>query len=394
MKSNLPDPISAATSPFAAFTFDVRFPFIINQLKANNPLSTLQEVEFDNLLQEIRAGVVPPGKGTIYPEDWVYWEGFFAEHAGKRYADVPFYAAEAYIYYRIIRIMDYKHTGLDPFYDLKSNGLTHHREFVEAMARKHMQQPAVFDRTYFTSLLYATLWANSADLSQLEINDALVNPALRKNLVIDDSTVLYGLLTSASTSEVDFIADNAGLELLSDLFLIDYLLNTEEVLQVHLHLKAYPTFVSDATIPDVLGHLEVLRSFQSAPLAHFVDRLEAYRQTHRLNLLSHPFWNSPCHFTKLPMAITAGFGNSSVLIVKGDANYRRLFEDREWPYTTPVGDVLNYLDRPCFSIRTLKSEIILGMDERKLNNLFNEDREWLTNGKYGLIMGNKKPSSI
>lgn len=388
MTSNLPDFISAATSRFAAFTFDVRFPFIINQLKVNNPLSPSQEAALDSLLHEIRAGVVPPDKGTVYPEDGVYWKEFFAEHVGKRYANVPFYEAEAYIYYRIVRIMDYKRTGLDPFYDLKSNGLKHHREFVETTSKKHMQQPAAFDPPYFMSLLFATLWANSADLSQLETNDALINPALRKNLVIDDSAALYRLLISPSVNAIDFIADNAGLELLSDLFLIDYLLNTEVVSTVNLHLKAYPTFVSDATIPDVLGHLEILRCFQSMPVTRFVDRLETYRQAHRLNLCNHPFWNSPCHFTELPKAITASFNKDSILIVKGDANYRRLFEDREWPYTTPIEDVLIYLDRPCFSIRTLKSEIVLGMNEHKLNSLFNEDKDWLTNGKYGLIMGN------
>src|SRR5690606_35905380 len=125
------------------------------------------------------------------------------------------------------------------------------------------QQLPVFNASYFSSLLHATLWGNSADLRQLETNDALVDPALRNKLVIDDSAALYTLLASAPHREVDIIADNAGLELLSDLFLIDYLLTTRQVSRVNLHLKAYPTFVSDATIPDVIDHLAILRSFQS-----------------------------------------------------------------------------------------------------------------------------------
>src|SRR5690606_27874850 len=104
----------------------------------------------------------------------------------------------------------------------------------------------------------------------------------------------------------------------------------------------------------------------SEPLAQFIDRLESHRDRGGLQLLSHPFWNSPCHFTKLPPAITQGFSSNSVLIFKGDANYRRLFEDREWPYTTPLDDMLSYLGRPSFSIRTLKSEIVLGLSEHKL----------------------------
>lgn len=388
MESNLPRPISAANSPFAAFTFDVRFPFIINQLKASNPLSSSQQTALDNLLKEIAEGVVPPEGTVFYTEDQAYWKTFLAEHAGKRYTEVPFYEAEAYIYYRIIQIVDYKNSGLDPFYNLKANSLKHHLHFASAMASQYIQQPPVFTASYFTSLIHAALWGNSADLSQLETNDVLVDPALRNNLVIDDSAALYELITSAPAREVNFIADNAGLELLSDFFLIDYLLTTGQVSRVNLHLKAYPTFVSDATIPDVVGHLEILRGSQSEPLAYLVDRLENHLDSGKLQLLSHPFWNSPCHFTKLPPAITRGFSNNSVLIFKGDANYRRLFEDREWPYTTPVEQLLGYLNHPCFSIRTLKSEIVLGLSEHKLSRMFEADQNWLTNGKYGLIMGN------
>src|SRR3546814_120369 len=233
MRSNLPRPISAATIPFSAFTFNVRIPFIVNQLKDSNPLSTDQQTALDDLLKEIAEGVVPPSEDIFYPEDHVYWESFLTDHVGKRYTDVPFFEAEAYIYYRITHIVDYKRSDLDPFYNVKADSLTHHRDFAEAMASKHMQQPSVFTAPYFTSLLHATLWGNSADLRQLETNDALVDPALRNKLVIDDSTMLYALLASAPRSEVDVIADNAGLELLSDLFLIDYLLTTRQVSRVN-----------------------------------------------------------------------------------------------------------------------------------------------------------------
>ena len=387
MKATLPDPISATTSPFAAFTFAVRFPHIINQIKTNNQLSSVQESGLTSLITEIRDGVVPAQKELFDPEDWIFWQDFFAKHVGKRYMELPFFEAEAYIYYRIIKLLDYRRSGMDPFGKLKSDGLRDHQDFVEAFAGKHMQQPAVFNEAYFIDLLYASLWANSADLSQLETNDALINPSLRKNLVIDDSSRLYTLLSSASTKEIDFIADNAGLELVSDFFLIDYLLTTGQVSRINLHLKEYPTFVSDATIPDIWGHLEILRSFQADPVGRFTNRLESYLQSGQLTLCSHPFWNSPCHFTELPAVIKDGFDNHSIVIFKGDANYRRLFEDRQWPFTTPLDKLLHYLGRPCFSIRTLKSEIVVGLTEDQVNALYHEDKDWLTSGRFGLIMG-------
>ena len=93
MESSLPRPISAATSRFAAFTLAVRFPFIINQLKAGNPLSSAQEVALDGLLQEIAEGVVPSSDEMFYPEERPYWEAFLVTQVGKRYQDVPFYEA-------------------------------------------------------------------------------------------------------------------------------------------------------------------------------------------------------------------------------------------------------------------------------------------------------------
>lgn len=387
MEATLPRPITAATSRFAVFTFNVRFPYIVNQIKINNPLSPGQQAALDDLLNELAEGTVPPREDIFYPGDRIYWKTFLNEQAGKRYVDIPFFEAEAYIYYRITHIVNHKRSGLDPFYHVKAESLVHHRNFVEAMALKHLQQDPVFSAGDFNALLQAALWGNSADLSQLESNDAPVDPTLRNNLIIDDSAPLYRLFASTPGRKVDVIADNAGLELLSDLFFIDYLLTTDQVSMVNLHLKAYPTFVSDATISDVVCHLEILRGFQSEPLAQFVDRLESHRHSGRLRLLDHPFWNSPCHFTRLPNDIKQGFNRNTVLIFKGDANYRRLFEDREWPYTTPVGHLLDYLHHPCFSIRTLKSEIALGLNELQLSRL-QADKDWLVNGKYGLIMGN------
>ena len=83
MKINPPRPISAATSSFAAFTFDVRFPHIINRVKANNPLQQSQLAALDELAAEIAGGTVPlAGKESWHPDERIYWDAFFAESAG------------------------------------------------------------------------------------------------------------------------------------------------------------------------------------------------------------------------------------------------------------------------------------------------------------------------
>ena len=58
---------------------------------------------------------------------------------------------------------------------------------------------------------------------------------------------------------MDYLLDNAGLELLGDLCVTDYLLGTDQVQTVRFHAKLHPTFVSDATMADVHTTLAWLR---------------------------------------------------------------------------------------------------------------------------------------
>jgi hypothetical protein len=47
--------------------------------------------------------------------------------------------------------------------------------------------------------------------------------------------------------------------------------------------------------------------------------------------------------------------------VKGDANYRRLIDDRLWPHDTPLVTAWGYLPAPLVALRTLKSEVCVGL---------------------------------
>lgn len=48
---------------------------------------------------------------------------------------------------------------------------------------------------------------------------------------------------------------------------------------------------------------------------------------------------------------------SSMVFVKGDANYRRLIGDRLWPTDTPFPDVAGYFPARLCALRTLKAEL-------------------------------------
>jgi hypothetical protein len=83
----------------------------------------------------------------------------------------------------------------------------------------------------------------------------------------------------------------------------------------------------------------------------------------------------------MPPELAAEIGTATLLIVKGDANYRRLLGDRHWDTNTPFPDVVDYLPCGVLALRTLKSEVSVGIDPSRVPT---EDPDWMINGKWGL----------
>merc|ERR1711924_409643 len=46
--------------------------------------------------------------------------------------------------------------------------------------------------------------------------------------------------------------------------------------------------------------------------------------------------------------------SSSLIVVKGDANYRRALGDQPWPLDAPFAEVCSYAPAPLLCLRTLK----------------------------------------
>lgn len=92
------------------------------------------------------------------------------------------------------------------------------------------------------------------------------------------------------------------------------------------------------------------------------------RRTLTLNLLytiqqCAPFRSAPvsvfylCPCSSLLPAKQELRDESSMVFVKGDANYRRLIGDRLWPTDTPFSDVAGYFPARLCALRTLKAEL-------------------------------------
>jgi hypothetical protein len=87
----------------------------------------------------------------------------------------------------------------------------------------------------------------------------------------------------------------------------------------------------------------------------------------------------------MPDPLLRELAQADLIISKGDANYRRLLGDRHWQFTTPFDDVVCYLPAPFVAIRTLKSEMVAGLDPGQPERVAIQDPNWLIDGRWGMI---------
>jgi hypothetical protein len=230
----------------------------------------------------------------------------------------------------------------------------------------------------------AALWGNQADLGfALGVAAASGAGGLGRvpNLVVDDTDATMAVLSGAE--RVHLVADNAGRELLADLVLIDHLLAAGTRL-VSLHLKPAPYYVSDAVTADLVGCLRLLAGGPPAA-AELAGRLRAAAAQRRLEVAAHWFYCAPFAFDRMPPDLAADLAASSVVVVKGDLNYRRLVGDLQWPPTTPFAEATAYFPAPVVALRTLKSDVIVGLPGDVVRTLCAESGDWRTSGRYGLV---------
>jgi Damage-control phosphatase ARMT1-like domain len=206
-------------------------------------------------------------------------------------------------------------------------------------------------------------------------------------VIVDQSADLWAALGPGARAVV--VTDNAGRELLADLVLVDQLLQRRQLGSVSLHVKPYPYYVSDATTADVVACLRRLTATRgtAAEIAH---RLHKAMAEETVSLYTHEFYCAPWSFHRMAADLVGEFGHASLTILKGDLNYRRLVGDRHWPPTTPFTDVAAYFPGPLVALRTLKSDVITGLDPATVADLDATGQPWRTDGAHGLLQARQR----
>lgn len=190
--------------------------------------------------------------------------------------------------------------------------------------------------------------------------------------------------------------------------LLGYILLKSGLVQsVIYYTKGYPTFVSDATTRDCMNTVNILRGMtrsinlnphQSRDVSavptgthsrRLGEELSQMVAAGRIRFQHDVFWCLPIHFASMPATVRRTIECNSILFIKGDANYRRLIDDRKCPFNTPSESVFKYW--PSFigvamcALRSCKSEVCCGVTEDAQQKARAEDSTWLVSGEWGLI---------
>jgi uncharacterized protein with ATP-grasp and redox domains len=394
MPKHFPPPIiSTEPGSWSHSTVTIRWPDIAQRVINENdyPSAIIQKI--NDLQDEILGGRIRDLQDPEAP-DLESWRKYLRDYLGKSWQEVPWFFAEHYFYRRIMEAVGYFNSGKDPYHLTKKEGLitnaqdiTMFCQFIsDSLSDDDMIVQNLFD------VLYFSLWGNQADLSLWPAGGDKdpkhsSSKILKDFLLEDHSKQVINRISKSDQplNRIDIMLDNAGFELVTDLGLADVLLSGHLVQEVVLHVKSHPTFVSDVILDDLDQTVAYLVSSDDRNIAAFGDRLQSHFKDNRIIPKENFFWNSPLAMWELPQKLRKELAKSSLLISKGDANYRRLLGDREWDITLPYHQVVDYLPVPSVALRTLKAELAVGLTVEQIQDVFNQDPDWMVDGRWGLI---------
>jgi hypothetical protein len=389
--------LSNQEGSFAWSVLAQRHPALIEQVRRAHPYGPRQLAHLDALHEEITTGPITPLPSTA--QDHATWEAWAAPenedgpYFGRSWFDVPFLWAESYFYRRLLDAVDYYGDGpwvaVDPFEPAKSTELAQIGELAVPTSRQDLLRGCLWGNRADLGFRIG-LTANSPEAAALRVAHDLHAPGdhplltAAGGLLVDHGQQLWKLLASADPGRVIVVVDNAGRELLADLLLIDHLLTSYLAEQVILHLKPAPYYVSDATPADASACLRTLAA-AGTQARDAAQRLATAAATGTLVIATHPFYCAPLPFHHLPADLATQLASARLVILKGDLNYRRLVGDTHQPATTPFAEAAGYFPAPVAALRTLKSDVVVGLDPATTARLNATGMPWRTAGTHAVI---------
>jgi hypothetical protein len=315
---------------FVAETMAKRIPLIVRNCEDGQDAHAVRQ------LRALGKAIAADGPMVIDLGEWTLpgWEDMPARVNGKRPSQAPFFDFEFWMYHRILAAVRFEETRADPFRAIKHKDLDRHLAWADEVLPK---------TTTFAQGLKQALEANAHDLSQITRPEARHEVGSQKLEI-----------AAEGLRRLNIICDNFGAEFVGDLVLA--VVAAEAGIDVILHVKQIPMFVSDTTDDDVTILLDRLGA-----KSEFGHRLSAAIRVGSIGFGSHPFWSAPQFFDRLPVDELKP-GPGTLTVVKGDLNFRRAIGDVSVAVETPFQSLAVLPAAPMLSLRSIKSYCLAGMD--------------------------------
>lgn len=381
MTDSLPPPIRTdGSNAFAHHSMAVRVPSIIEEIAARNPdyapaiRQRLMRLRDALTHDEAIALFDPPAP------DHDLWAELIRPHRGATWLGASWFFAEMYAYRLILEAVRYWSTLRDPFAPFKAEELASGALWT-VLGGALAQEGSLEERLIL--LLEEVLWGNRIDLSLKDVA-ARGTAALTEHLLANDIPAAVEYLLGGGPGEVHLVIDNAGTEEALDLALADLLLQSGVARVVMMHVKMQPVLVSDVIVADV-HHLLAAMTAVGGEVAALADRLREQLDTGRLRIVPDFFWNTHGCWWELPPRLYQAMHDATLIVAKGDVNYRRATNDALWPADARLPEALHALPAPLLLLRTLKSDTLVGVDPDLQAQLdAREGPGWRTSGTYGV----------
>ncbi|GAA5930930.1 damage-control phosphatase ARMT1 family protein [Sporobolomyces koalae] len=430
---------------FAHATMGVRLPTILGKA-IDDVVKTLNDehdeekivdlteciARMEDLMDDLHANsklrpIVDDGEGDI-----PLWNKEIAKFfRGKDFMNAPWLFAEAYKYRRLHECFSLSKywKDYDVFFRQKCDTFSRSADAVFELSLR-FAEPFKHDadvdkqleakRLMFHELTQVCLWGNSTDLSllinmseedikRLQSTGGEHLAATEQNILGNDLHKVWEYVASdkfggqAKGGRMDFVLDNAGFELYCDCVYADWLIQSGLCSQIRFHGKRFAWFVSDVTRKDfnwllnsmVYGHLFPEASDdQVASLKAMGLRWKEYVKKGEWVYEEHPFWISGYTFWELKSEAPDLFlhlADSDLVIFKGDLNHRKLTYDCHAPPATPFAMAIGPLATepgapPVLSLRTIKSDVVVGIPPNKAEELDETEKGWKISGKYAVVL--------
>eukprot|EP00828_Plagiopyla_frontata_P005484 TRINITY_DN12215_c0_g1_i3.p1 TRINITY_DN12215_c0_g1~~TRINITY_DN12215_c0_g1_i3.p1 ORF type:complete len:322 (-),score=52.63 TRINITY_DN12215_c0_g1_i3:82-1047(-) len=281
---------------------------------------------------------------------------------------------------------------IDPYRDQKETALVSlPQKIIEfLMNRQELYIKEEMKQEHLENLILGSISGNQADLSKWpELNSSNVScKQPLSDFAINDLDKIVPFLMNLNQKDnikFGYVLDNSGLEVLSDLLLIDYLLNNYKQAKLILYVKPLPFMVSDVLRHDIDFTLKYLNDYS----AQFVSRYQNYIKEKRLIIKTHyflithlPYWESPDDLLK-------EIQQNSLTFFKGEFNYIKVIGDKYWERNTSFNTIVNYFQANIVALKISKAPIGVGINQEWLEKHVPEGGDgWLQSGKWAFLQSN------